>query len=50
MDAIDFYDHSISRILHIDGIEMWHGHPNLYMKWLQGILKTPDDSDIGFLV
>ena len=29
MDATDFYDHSISQILPFDGIEMWHGHPDL---------------------
>ena len=26
---------------------MWHGHPDLYLKKLEEILNTPDDSDIG---
>ena len=26
---------------------MWHGHPDLYMNWLQDIIYTPDDNEIG---
>ena len=29
---------------------MWHRHPDLYMKWLEEILITPDDSNIGYFV
>ena len=29
---------------------MWHGHPDLYMNWLEEILNTPDDSDVGYIV
>ena len=29
---------------------MWHGHPDLYLNNLEEILKTPDDSDIGYFV
>ena len=52
MDAIDLHGPSLSKVLPRDGIEMWHGHPEsrFYMKWLESILKTPDDSDIGYLV
>ena len=45
-----FYGHSRSQILPYDEIEMWHGHPNLYMNWLGEILNTPDDSDFGYFV
>ena len=31
-------------------IEMLHGHPDLYMNWLEEILSTPDDNDIGYFV
>ena len=47
MDATNLYGHSMSQILPYDDIEMWHGHPDLYMNWLEEILKTPDDSDNG---
>ena len=52
LDAFDIYGLSTSQILPFDGIEMWHGHPEsrFYMKWLESILKTPDDSDIGYFV
>ena len=33
-----------------DQIEMWHGHPDLYMNKLQEILNTPDDGDIGYFI
>ena len=36
--------------LHLDEIEIWHGHPDLYMKKLEQILNTPDDSDIGYFI
>ena len=34
----------------IDEIEMWHGHPDRYMRKLDEILNTPDDSDIRYFV
>ena len=40
----------MSQMLHWDEIEMWHGHPDLYIKWLEEILNTPDDSAIGYFV
>ena len=33
-----------------DEIEMWHGHPDLYMNKLEEILNTPDDSDFGYFI
>ena len=50
MDATNLYGHSMSHMLPYDEIEMWHCHPELYMNWLEEILKTPDDSDIGYFV
>ena len=40
----------MSQLLPYDEIEMWHGHPDLYMDKLEETLKTPDDSDIGYFV
>ena len=40
----------MSQLLPFGGIEMWHGHPELYMIKLKEILKTPDDSDIGYFI
>ena len=37
MDATNLYGHSMSQILPHDEIEMWHSHPDLYMKWLEEI-------------
>ena len=31
MDAINLFGHSMSQMLTYDGIQMWHGHPELYM-------------------
>ena len=50
MDATNLYGHSMSQPLPYDEIEMWHGDPDLYMNWLEEILNTPDDSDIGYFV
>ena len=50
MDATNLYGHSIIQRLPYDEIEMWHGHPDLYMNKLDGILDTPDDSDIGYFI
>ena len=54
------------KILHVDGnkyygwamsesplygeSEMWHGHPDLYMKNFGEIINTSDDSDIGYFL
>ena len=48
--ATNLYGHSLSQPLLFDENEMWHGHPDLYMKKLEEILRTTDDSDIGFFV
>ena len=40
----------MSQPLPYDGIQMWHGDPDLYMNKLEEILVTPDDSDIGFFI
>ena len=37
-------------MLPCDEFEMWHGHPDLYMNELGKIVKTPDDSDIGYFI
>ena len=49
-DANNLYGRSMSQPLPCDEIELWHGHPNLYMHWLEEILNTPDDSDIGYFI
>ena len=46
IDATNLYGHSMSQMLPYDDIEMWHGHPDLYMKWLEEILNL--DIGIGF--
>ena len=48
MDVTNLYGHSMSQPLPYDGIEMWHGHPDLQMNKLEQILNTPDDSGNGF--
>ena len=50
MDATNLYGHSMSQMLPYDKIEMWHGHPDLYMNWLEEILNTPDDNEIGYFL
>ena len=40
----------MSQPLLYDEIEMWHGHPDLYLNKLEEILKTPDNSGIGYVV
>ena len=32
-DSTNLYGHSMIQPLPYDEIEMWHGHPDLYMKW-----------------
>ena len=50
MDATKLYDHSMSQLLPFDEIEMWLGHPDLYMKKLKEFLNNPHDSDIGHFI
>ena len=33
-----------------DEIEMWHGHPDLYMNKVQKMINIPDVSEIGYFV
>ena len=35
MDATNLYGHSMIQPLPYDEIEVWHGHPTLYMNWLE---------------
>ena len=49
-DATNLYGHSMSQFLPYDEIEMWHGHPDKYWNWLEEILNTPDDSEIGYFL
>ena len=49
-DATNLYGHSMSQMLPYDEIEMWHGHPDKYWKWLDVILNTPEDSEIGYFL
>ena len=50
LDATNLYGYSMSQFLPCDEIEMWRGHPDLYMNWLEEILNTPDDSEIGYFL
>ena len=50
IDSTNIYGRSMSQPLPYDEIEMWHGRPDLYTNKLQEILKTPDDSDIGYFI
>ena len=47
MDATNLYGHSMSQMLPYYEIKMWHGHPDLYMNWLEEILNSPEDYEIG---
>ena len=49
MDATNLYGHSMIQPSPYE-IEMWHGHPDLYMNKLEEISNTPDDSDIGYFI
>ena len=52
VDATNLYGHGHSLIqpLPYDEVEMWHGHPDLYMIWLDEILNTSDDNDTGYFI
>ena len=41
---------SMSQTLPYDEIELWHDHPDLYMKKMEEMLITSDDSDVGYFV
>ena len=49
-DATNLYGHSMSQFLPYDEIEMWLGHPDKYWRWLDIILNTPYDSEIGYFL
>ena len=49
-DATNLYGRSMSQPLPYHETEMWHGHPDLYMKKLKKILNTQDDSVIRYFV
>ena len=49
-DCTNLYGHCMSQPLPYDEIEIRYGDPGLYMKWLEEILNTPDDSDIGYFI
>ena len=50
MEATKSYGYSMSQLLPFDEIELWHGDPDKYWYWLDEILNTPDDADIGYLL
>ena len=49
-DATNLYGHSMTQFLLYDEIEMWHGHPDKYWRWLDIILNTPGDADVGYFL
>ena len=50
IDATNLYGHSMIQHIPYVEIEVWHGHTDFYMRKLEEILNTPDDSDIGYFV
>ena len=46
-DATNIYGHSMSQMIPYDEVEMWYGDPYKYWNWLDEILNTPHDADIG---
>ena len=40
----------MSQPLPYDEIEMWHGQQDLYLIKLEELLKTPDDSHVGYFI
>ena len=50
MVATNLYGHSMSQMLPYDKIEMWHGHPDLFMNKLEGISNTPDANDAAYFI
>ena len=33
MDSTNLYGHSMKQMLPYEEIEMWHGHPDIYLIW-----------------
>ena len=50
IDATNLYGHSMSQMLPYEEIEIWHGHPDKFWKWLDEILNTPDENEIGYVL
>ena len=50
VDANKLYGYSMIQTLPYDETEMWHDNPDLYLKKLEEILNTLDDSDIGYFL
>ena len=50
MDATNLYGYSMSQFLPYEEIEMWHGDSDKYWNWLDEILNTPDDAEIGYFL
>ena len=50
MEATNLYGYSMIQTLPYVEIEIWHGHPDLYMDKSEEILSILDDSDIGYFV
>ena len=50
IDANNVYGHSMSQLLPGDKIQMWPGHPNLYMNKLEEIINTSDGSNTGYFL
>ena len=50
IDAKNLYGQSMSQTLPFDEIEKWQGDPDLYINWLEEIINTSDDSDIGSFI
>ena len=50
IDATNFYGHSMSQMLPYDKIDMWYGHPDLYLDKLAENLKTQDDKEVGYFI
>ena len=45
-DLNKLYGHFLNQPLPYDEVEMWHGHPDLYVNKLEEILTNPEYSDI----
>ena len=50
MDATKLYGRSMSQSLPNDEIEMWHGHPDLYINKIEEISDTPVNSVFGYFL
>ena len=49
-DATNLYGQSMNQPLPYDETEVWHGHPDVYLKKLEEKLNNSDDSDIGYFL